>query len=84
MFFHKGYTSLYSHQKCTRVPFFPYLCQPLLSFIFVTVSILKDVRWYLIVGLLCIVLMISNVEYIFTYPMATDGHLIFDKATKNT
>ena len=64
--FHSSCTIFHSQQQCTRVPVSPHPCQHFFLFCFVLiVAILMSLRWYLIVVLISISLMIIDIEQLF-------------------
>ena len=69
--FYSSSIILLSHQECTEVPISPHPHQHLLFLFVLIMTILMGMKWYLFVVLICVSMMISDVEHLVLRLLAT-------------
>ena len=62
---HSGCISLCPHQECKRITLSSHPLQHLVFVVFLMMAILTLVGWYITVVLICISLLMSNIEHLF-------------------
>ena len=76
--FNSGYANLHSYQQCRGVPFPSQPLKHLLFIEFLIIAILTSMRWDLTELLICISLIISEVEHLFMGLLAI-CHVFFEE-----
>ena len=69
--FYSSSIILLSHQECTKVPISPHPHQHLLFLFVLILTIVMGMKWYLFMVLICISMMISDVEHLVLCLLAT-------------
>ena len=80
--FHSGCINFHFHQQCRRIPFSPHPLQNLLFVDCLMLTMLTNIKWYFIVVLICVSLIMNSLEHLLICLLIISVCLLWKKKKK--